>query len=114
MYETAPIEPSLFRIRWEYGGFESELTAVANRDGKTVTVTFPGRQTAVIDVVAARAAQIMLNHISYCVLEPEGPPIPEIEVQGPRGGWHGVYQERRGTGKHSARTQDSLVQWANW
>lgn len=93
MPEKSLFKPSLFRIRWDHHGVDSELTAVASCDDQTVTVTFPGKQTATIDVVAARATHIMLNHISYCVLEPDGPLMLEIEAQAPDGGWHCVYKK---------------------
>ena len=95
MPEKPPFKPNVFRIRWEYNGAESELLATANREDQTVTVTFPGNQTATMDVVAARVTQVMLNHVAYCVLEPDGPLLPEIEAQGPRGGWHEVYRPLR-------------------
>jgi hypothetical protein len=86
MSETSTV----FRIAWEYQGQTTEVSAVVNPDN-TITLTLPDGQSATVDVPTSRAVQMLLNHITYMVLDPHGPPGFDVQAQGPHGGWHSVY-----------------------
>lgn len=62
-----------FRIRW--GDERSPATVVARADpaARTATVTLPDGTAFTVDVVAARAIPMLLSHLVFAVLDPEGP-----------------------------------------
>jgi hypothetical protein len=66
-------QPIRYRIRWVDGGTEYLVVATAHPRVGTVTVELPDAQSFVADVVTARAIPMILSHIVYAVLRPEGP-----------------------------------------
>jgi hypothetical protein len=83
-------QQTTFRIAWEHNGSKAEVVAVTNVDDQTITLRLPDGAQATLDVVTSRAVQMLLNHVTYCVLDPTGPPSFEVQAQGPRGAWHSV------------------------
>lgn len=89
-------EASRYRIRWEadrLGTAAGRVMASADRGRRAVTLTMPGEQVATLDVVAARAASMLLAEVVYGVLEPDG---PFLAIEAARGGhWVGLREVRR-------------------
>lgn len=79
-----------YRIAWEHKDCTAEVLASVDVDARTITLSMPDGQQATLDVVTSRAVQMLLNHVTYCVLDPSGPPVLQVEAQGLRGGWHAV------------------------
>lgn len=85
--------PTRFRVQWtDDDGARQEVTATADLAGQTIALHLPGEQTVTVRVVTSRAVQMLLNHITYCVLEPDGPMLT-VEARGPRGAWHPSYPQ---------------------
>lgn len=49
------------------------MVATADTDARTIALTPPDGDTVTVDVVAARAAAVLLSHVVCGVLQPEGP-----------------------------------------
>jgi hypothetical protein len=63
-----------FRVRWEdANGFERQVTAAANIPDRTVSLALPSGDVVTVDVVTARAVGMLVSHVVYGPLEPEGP-----------------------------------------
>ena len=65
-------KPSRFRVRWTDNGVVREVVATAFPIPQTAHVTLPGGGFTA-DVVMARAIPMLLSHVVYSVLQPDGP-----------------------------------------
>lgn len=107
-------EPIVYRAAWEYEGQAAQISATANAHDRTITLNLPGGQSVTVDVPTSRAVQMLLNYVTYLVLEPYGPSSFDVQELGPRGGWHSVYEtpptrgQRSAQGKAERREPDAL------
>lgn len=81
---------TMFRIAWQHQGYEAEVIAVTNVDDQVIALRLPDGAQVTLDVVTSRAVQMLLNHVTYCVLDPTGPAGFDVQARGPSGGWHSV------------------------
>lgn len=68
--------PVGYRIRWGDDGTGStpgEVLGDVDTAARTVTLSMPGGQRSIVDVVTARALTMMLSEVVYAVLQPDGP-----------------------------------------